>query len=376
MNSPSPPTSAPRRRRHGAAAAIAMRVVTAAARMLGATRLVPIESAHVDGCLYHGDSGVAFAEKLVAEGGRVAVRTTLNVGALDLLDAGGRQARRARGGDGAPADGRACRARLHAELDLRALPGRPPPDAGTHVAWGESNAIAFVNSVLGARSDRYGDFLDVCCALAGRAPEAGLHRDENRRATILVDAAGLPRALVADEAFWPVLGAWLGRERRHARSPRSTACRATSTRTGSRRLAPRRPRAARSGCSTSSAARPRRRRGRPRSAASRRARRSSAHAGDAGSRGGCAVDARRAVGDRDRRGRDRQPASVVGRTRPAGRAARRTARRDAVLRLHRSPRAGRRAATAARNALAAAGVTVVADTCVVVTPVMENAPGW
>ncbi|MBM3480205.1 MAG: DUF521 domain-containing protein, partial [Alphaproteobacteria bacterium] len=78
-------------------------------------------------------------------------------------------------------------------------------------AWGESNAIAFVNSVLGARTARYGDFLDICCALAGRAPRAGLHLDAARQATIVVDASDLPAAIVAEEAFYPVLGAWLGR---------------------------------------------------------------------------------------------------------------------------------------------------------------------
>ena len=72
----------------GAAAATAMRVVTETARMLGAERLVPIASVHVDGCLYHGDSGTRFVELLVAQGGRVAVPTTLNVGALDLAHPG------------------------------------------------------------------------------------------------------------------------------------------------------------------------------------------------------------------------------------------------------------------------------------------------
>ena len=69
----------------GAAAALAMRVVVAAAELLGAPELAEISSAHIDGCLYHGDGGVAFAERLVDGGGRVAVPTTLNVGALDLL---------------------------------------------------------------------------------------------------------------------------------------------------------------------------------------------------------------------------------------------------------------------------------------------------
>jgi predicted aconitase len=71
----------------GPARAMAMRIVVDTARLLGATRLVPIASAHIDGCLYHGDSGTLFAERL-AEDGAVAVPTTLNVGALDLVHAG------------------------------------------------------------------------------------------------------------------------------------------------------------------------------------------------------------------------------------------------------------------------------------------------
>src|SRR5215468_4546110 len=74
--------------RDGPARAMALRIVADAARMLGAARLLPIASAHIDGCLYHGDSGTLFAERLVADGGAVAVPTTLNVGALDLLHAG------------------------------------------------------------------------------------------------------------------------------------------------------------------------------------------------------------------------------------------------------------------------------------------------
>jgi hypothetical protein len=84
------------------------------------------------------------------------------------------------------------------------------PALGQHVAWGESNAIAFCNTVLGARSERYGDFLDICAALSGRAPETGLHLDENRRPELLVDCHALDRRLMDEDAFWPVLGAWLG----------------------------------------------------------------------------------------------------------------------------------------------------------------------
>src|SRR5487761_580282 len=72
----------------GDGAALAMRVVVESGRVLGAERLVQIRSAHIDSCLYHGDSGTLFAERLVALRARVAVPTTLNGGALDLLRAG------------------------------------------------------------------------------------------------------------------------------------------------------------------------------------------------------------------------------------------------------------------------------------------------
>ena len=69
----------------GDGTAMAMRILVSAADLVGADRLVEIRSAHIDGCLHHGDGGVEFAERLADGGGRVAVDTTLNVGALDLL---------------------------------------------------------------------------------------------------------------------------------------------------------------------------------------------------------------------------------------------------------------------------------------------------
>jgi predicted aconitase len=189
-----------------------MRLVVGAADLLGAGSLIEISSAHIDGCLYHGDGGVEFAERLVAGGGRVAVPTTLNVGALDLLHP--EQVR---------ADAHStemARRQMDAYVEMGAQPtftcapyqfGHRPA-LGEQVAWGESNAIAFVNSVLGARTERYGDFLDACCALTARAPLFGLHSAANRRATVVVDASAVPRDLVGRDVFYPVLGTWLGSE--------------------------------------------------------------------------------------------------------------------------------------------------------------------
>jgi len=192
--------------------AMAMRIVVRAAEFLGAENLVPIASSHIDGCLYHGDAGVAFAEKLVDGGAATSVPATLNVGALDLT-----QPDRVR----ADAHFREMAGRqMDAYLKLGCQPtwtcapyqAGHRPGLGEQVAWGESNAVAFVNSVLGARSERYGDLLDISCAIAGRVPHVGLHRDENRRATMVFDVSGLSETLKALDAFYPVLGAIVGGE--------------------------------------------------------------------------------------------------------------------------------------------------------------------
>lgn len=197
--------------RDGPGAALALRLVAEAGRLLGAGRLIPIASAHIDGCLYHGDGGTEFAERLLEGGARVSVPSTTNVGALDLLRPGNV---RLQGHE------RAMALRLmqaHEKLGCAPSWTCAPyqaghrPAAGTDVAWGESNAVAFVNSVLGARSNRYGDFLDLACAVAGRAPDYGLHRPEARRATVRVALDRLNPALFDEEAFYPVLGAWYGR---------------------------------------------------------------------------------------------------------------------------------------------------------------------
>ncbi len=196
----------------GEGAAIGMRVLLEMAALMGADQLVEITSAHIDGCLYHGDGGVEFAERLVGSGARVRVPTTLNVGALDLLNP-----RRVK------TDPHRSRMAFRLMKAYEALGCRPTwtcapyqvghrPKLGEQVAWGESNAVAFANSVLGARTNRYGDFLDICCAVVGRAPLTGLHVPANRHATVLVNTASLPKALRATDVFYPVLGTWLGTE--------------------------------------------------------------------------------------------------------------------------------------------------------------------
>lgn len=195
----------------GKAIAMAMRIVSEMASLQGAEKLVAVQSAHIDSCLFHGKSGVDFAEHLVTGNARVAVPASLNVGALDLQHPGKIRL---------PAAERDLARRLmNAYVAMGCIPtwtcapyqAGHRPKAGEDIAWAESNAIVFANSVLGARTNRYGDFMDICCALTGRAPYVGLHRPENRFARIRVDTRQIPGSLKQQDVFYPVLGSWLGR---------------------------------------------------------------------------------------------------------------------------------------------------------------------
>jgi predicted aconitase len=195
----------------GPGMAMAMRIVVALARVSEATELIDIESAHIDGCLYHGQAGLDFAETLVRLGARVSVPTTLNVSSLDLMHPGLVRL---------DADESAAARRLmdaYVAIGARAtwtcapyqIESRPEP--GTDIAWAESNAIVFANSVLGARTARYGDFLDACAAITGRVPLAGLHLPAERVPTLAVDCSGIPVTVLESEAAWAALGFLLGR---------------------------------------------------------------------------------------------------------------------------------------------------------------------
>lgn len=197
---------------HGAAAQEAMRLLIRYGEACDAERFIAIQSAHIDGCLYHGPSSIDFARRFVELGGRVRVPTTLNVAAVDVTHPGWHC------GDPDLIPEQQELTRLHELLGcvptLTCAPYQRMirPRLGEHVAWAESNAIVFVNSVLGARTDRYGDFTDLCAALTGRVPLAGLHRDEARRPELVFDlpsiaASGLPRDL-----YFAAVGYVIGRE--------------------------------------------------------------------------------------------------------------------------------------------------------------------
>ncbi len=195
----------------GPAVQMALRILTTMAEVYAAERLLEIESAHIDGCLYHGEAGLDFALRLLEGGASVVVPTTLNVGALDLLHPeyfrGTRQF----------AENARKLMDAYQQMGCQPIWTCAPyqtaqrPRFGAQIAWAESNAIVFANSVLGARTNRYGDFIDICAAITGRAPASGLHLTENRRGELLFRLVDVPETLLREDVLYPVLGYLIGK---------------------------------------------------------------------------------------------------------------------------------------------------------------------
>jgi predicted aconitase len=195
----------------GPAQALAMSILVRMADVYGASELMDISQAHIDSTIYLGDATLEFAERLASLGARVAVPTSLNVSGVD--ECGWK--------DWAVSPEWAAKAarQMLAYEKMGAVPTwtcapyqtHMRPAFGQQIAWGESNAIAFANSVIGARTERYPDLLDICCAITGRVPAVGLHLTENRGGQMLLRLAGVPLALQQDDQFFAVLGHLVGK---------------------------------------------------------------------------------------------------------------------------------------------------------------------
>lgn len=192
---------------HGPAVQMAMEVVIDMARALNAPGLIDVTRAHIDGCIYAGPAFLTFAERMADLGGKVRIPTTMNAISVDHANW------RSQGVDpafGGPASRLAdAYVRMGAEPSFTCAPYLLPdkPQQGEDIAWSESNAVIYANSVLGARTVKHPDFLDLCMALTGRAPKSGVYFDEGRTPRRIVDVV-MPEG--ADDAFWPLLGWLLG----------------------------------------------------------------------------------------------------------------------------------------------------------------------
>lgn len=192
---------------YGKAAQVAMGIVVRMAELQGATELLDITQAHIDGCIYTGPASLRFARQLVDWAAHVRVPTTLNSISVD------KRRWRELGVD--PALGEPASQLGDAYLDMGAKVSftcapyllDSAPELGEQIVWAESNAVVYANSVIGARTLKYPDYLDICIALTGRAPKIGCHLIEQRYATLRID---LPPLDGLDDSFYPLLGYHVG----------------------------------------------------------------------------------------------------------------------------------------------------------------------
>ncbi|NWB90090.1 cis-3-hydroxy-L-proline dehydratase [Pseudomonas agarici] len=192
---------------YGKAAQVAMQIVLQMAELQRASSLLDVTQAHIDGCIYTGPASLRFAEQLVQWGACVRVPTTLNAISVD------QRRWRELGVDPAldePASalGTAYMA-MGAQLSYTCAPYLldSAPKAGEQIVWAESNAVVYANSVLGAWTQKYPDYLDICIALTGRAPRTGCHLAERRKARLEIE---VPPMSELDDAFYPLLGYHIG----------------------------------------------------------------------------------------------------------------------------------------------------------------------
>jgi len=178
----------------------ALSIVARMAKLQGATSLVDVKQAHIDGCTYIGPASLQFAQKFLEWNAKVQVPTTLNAISVDL----------ARKDEVPPELGGPAASLAEAYLKMGAKGSftcapyllDTAPEQGDHIGWGESNAVVFANSVLGARTQKYADFLDACVAITGRAPLAGCHVERAAQVVLKVKM----NVSCIDDAFYPTLG--------------------------------------------------------------------------------------------------------------------------------------------------------------------------
>jgi len=192
---------------YGWANQICMKILVRLGELFNATKLIPIESAHVSGVSYKtlGDAPAEFLQALAKAEGKAKVKATLNPQSFDPAYLCRKLPKHV------------CEKQLNILKQFekmgftRSLTCTPyylkKPKRGSHLAWAESSAVVYANSVLGAWTNREGGPSALAAAMIGKTPDYGMHRIENRQPNILVDV----RTSLQNEAEFGALGIYLGK---------------------------------------------------------------------------------------------------------------------------------------------------------------------
>lgn len=194
----------------GEAVRLAMSILVDVGRLYDAPDMIPVAMVHDDSIFHVGRAQIDFAEHLVTLGGRFVVPTSSNAGNVD------QQRWLEQRFTKVTAEENLRLIKAHLKLGVAPTFTCAPyqagliPRFGQDVAWAESNATVFANSVIGARTNRYAGLLELCVGLTGVAPNFGLHQPQNRRAEMLIDIKALSAETLSDDAAWPLLGYAVG----------------------------------------------------------------------------------------------------------------------------------------------------------------------
>lgn len=189
----------------GSAVQVAMEVICLLALAQGARALTDVSRGHIDGCILAHDANLNFAEKMFQMGARTRIPTTINAISVDRENWESQNV--------VPVFGSKASRLADAYVGMGARPTFTcapylldnTPQEGEAIGWSESNAVIYANSVLGARTQKHPDYLDLFIAMTGRAPHTGVYLAENRAPTCEIRVQ-LPTTY--DDAIWPMLG-WL-----------------------------------------------------------------------------------------------------------------------------------------------------------------------
>lgn len=195
---------------YGEALETCMNLLVSLGDIYGAEKLVDISSAQVSGVSYKtiGEKGLEFLKDLADQGLKASVPTTLNPAGMDLIrydelkfpkDFAKKQLEIID-----------CFKRMEIEISCTCTPyltGNVPM-FGSHVAWAESSAVAYVNSVIGARTNREGGPSALAAAIIGKTPCYGYHLNENRLPTQVFE---VDMELEDASSFYGILGRITGK---------------------------------------------------------------------------------------------------------------------------------------------------------------------
>jgi hypothetical protein len=193
---------------HGWAEQICMRILVKLGDLFGATKLIPVNSAHVSGVSYKtlGEAPIQFLQALAENNAKAKVKATLNPSSIDKKIFGNK----------IPREFYAKQAtilelfqKMHVKPVLTCTPYYiEKPKLNTHLAWSESSAVIYANSILGSWTNREGSPSALAAAIIGKTPNYGIHQPENREATTLVQI----EAKLESEVDYGVLGILVGKK--------------------------------------------------------------------------------------------------------------------------------------------------------------------